>query len=144
MGDASFNDASRMSPMMTPSDSSPGVPTPPDCFLLAPGSEVVIEGLHRLPAFNGLGGVVQAFDEESGRYSVLLDSPAGPGGHQWAKVKRDNLRSALPPPPLCAPSLSEDHSCDPQGADPPTFPATPTWQDNISEAHALRLDAIAR
>lgn len=69
---------------------------------LAPGTEVVIEGLVKSPAFNGQHGSVQSFDMETGRYNILL-AVAGPGHHRWAKVKRDNLQLALPPPPPSAP-----------------------------------------
>jgi len=72
-----------------------------------PGVEVVIEGLTKLPAFNGLRGTVQSLDEASGRYDILLSSPAGAGGQQWAKVRGENLRpAALPEPPRFEPSLS--------------------------------------
>merc|ERR1712151_614084 len=64
---------------------------PPPAVLLAAGTTVVIEGLTKLPTFNGLCGVVQCLDEKTGRYSLLLDSSAAPGGHQWAKVKSENL-----------------------------------------------------
>jgi len=52
----------------------------------------------KLPAFNGLSGVVQSWDEETRRYNVLLCSAVN--GRQWAKLKADNLRPAVPPPPL--------------------------------------------
>jgi hypothetical protein len=60
---------------------------------LPPGTEIMVEGLLRAPAFNGLFGVVQSFDRDTGRYSLLLQMREG--GQQWAKVKRENLR--LPP-----------------------------------------------
>jgi len=68
---------------------------------LGPGTLVVVEGLIKLPAFNGLNGVIQSLDEETGRYSVLLASPTLPNGQQLAKVKAQNLRPymLLPPPP---------------------------------------------
>lgn len=67
------------------------------------GTEVIIDGLTKFPAFNGLRGVVKSMDDASGRYNVLFLTPVGPGGHQWAKVKAENLRMApaLPPPPPC-------------------------------------------
>jgi hypothetical protein len=74
---------------------------------LAPGTEVVIDGLLKAPAFNGQNGTVQSLDTETGRYNILLSSPAA--GHKWAKVKRENLRMVLtPPPPRFAPTLSLD------------------------------------
>jgi len=69
--------------------------------LLAPGTQILVEGLVRAPAFNGLNGVVQFYEEETGRYSVLLASPCVPTGVQWAKIKGENLRLAAPPP-YCA------------------------------------------
>lgn len=60
--------------------------------LYYPGMLVKIEGLSKLPAFNGLMGVVQSFDIASGRYDLLLASCE----HNKAKVKAENLRPALP------------------------------------------------
>lgn len=57
---------------------------------VAPGTEVVIDGLSKFPAFNGLTGVVQSLDQHSGRYNVLLSSPVC--GRKSANVKRENLR----------------------------------------------------
>jgi len=56
------------------------------------GSLVVVEGLAKMPAFNGCTAVVQSWDEETGRYSIML---AAPGGYQQAKIKMDNLRLVL-------------------------------------------------
>eukprot|EP00928_Gymnodinium_smaydae_P007111 TRINITY_DN12561_c0_g1_i1.p1 TRINITY_DN12561_c0_g1~~TRINITY_DN12561_c0_g1_i1.p1 ORF type:complete len:393 (+),score=61.29 TRINITY_DN12561_c0_g1_i1:88-1179(+) len=72
--------------------SAPQPPPPP--AHLAVGTEVVIEGLWKFPIFNGLHGVVQSLDCDTGRYTVAINSPAAPGGHQWAKVKAENLRLA--------------------------------------------------
>ncbi|CAK0831388.1 unnamed protein product, partial [Prorocentrum cordatum] len=52
---------------------------------LVPGTEVIIQGLVKLPDFNGLTGVVQSLDAESMRYDVLLDGPAGQCGWRWVK-----------------------------------------------------------
>lgn len=78
---------------------------------LGPGTLVVVEGLVKLPAFNGLSGVIQSLDVETERYSVLLASPTLPNGQQLAKVKAQNLRPyMLPPPPPqhAAPSVLVD------------------------------------
>jgi len=56
------------------------------------GADVVIEGLSKFPAFNGVCGRVQSFDEQSGRYTIMF--PSLVCGHQFAKVKRDNFRMA--------------------------------------------------
>jgi len=65
---------------------------PPGVFRYPVGTRVVIQGLVKLPTFNGLVGEVHSLDEETGRYDVLLASPSG--GVQWAKVKYENLKSA--------------------------------------------------
>lgn len=62
---------------------------------LCPGALVVVEGLVKAAAFNGRSAVVQSFDEESGRYSILLASSSG---SQEAKIKEENLRVVLPCP----------------------------------------------
>jgi len=99
---------------------------------IEPGTEVIIEGLVKLPAFNGLTGVVQSIDVDSGRYNVFLGSS---GAHQWAKVKRENLRLAPPPPPRNPPTLDLDNMevCQ------TSLPATPTWD----EGSPLRLNVNA-
>jgi len=60
---------------------------------LAAGTEVVIEGLSKYPAFNGLRGKIQAFEEQSERYNILLSSSVN--GCKSTMVKRKNLRVAL-------------------------------------------------
>jgi hypothetical protein len=57
---------------------------------LCSGAEVVIEGLSKHPAFNGLKGIVQTFEEQSGRYNILLASPVR--GCRSTMVKQENLR----------------------------------------------------
>lgn len=105
-------------------------PSEPDC--IAMGTEVIIQKLVKLPDFNGLPGVVQSLDETSGRYDVLLTSPAGACGWRWVKVKRENLRLRLPPPPRNPPSLRLE-VCIPPVAEHevavPQVPSTPTWED---------------
>jgi len=51
------------------------------------GTQVMIQGLVKCPAFNRHVGVVQSFDAENGRYDVLLMS----AGNQMAKLKAENL-----------------------------------------------------
>jgi hypothetical protein len=88
------------------------------------GAEVVVEGLVKLPSFNGQRGVVQSFDKENGRYTVLLASK------QLAKIKRANFRLLVPPPPpFHAPKLWLDE----QFACPDVeVPSTPLWADDFS------------
>jgi len=65
---------------------------PPGVFRYPVGTHVVIQGLIKLPTFNGLVGIVHSLNEETGRYNVLLPSPSG--GGQWAKVKHENMKPA--------------------------------------------------
>jgi hypothetical protein len=65
------------------------------CTPLTIGSLVQVEGLVKLPAYNGRSAVVEAWDEETGRFCILI---AGPNGSVQAKVKGENLRMLLPCP----------------------------------------------
>jgi hypothetical protein len=121
-------------PMVVPADSPVVFETTraSEQALLSPGTEVVIEGLLKSPAFNGLSGTVQSFDEGSGRYSILLNLEAG-SGHQWAKVKGENLQLRVPPPPYYPPAL-ELQDCPPpkdfifgEFEELPGFPPSPMW-----------------
>jgi hypothetical protein len=107
----------------------PGNGAPAMINRLMPGTEVVIEGLSKLPAFNGLKGTVQCMDEESGRYNILLFCPVG--AHKFAKVKAENLLIVMPPPPPCF---------------APTFPLeecrSPAWEERSSVPRALTLTAL--
>lgn len=151
-------------PSAAPSSPPPAAPPPsappagaswPEASY-APGAEVVIEGLLKLPAFNGRTGTVDSLDEDTGRYNVLLDCPAGAGTAKWAKVKGDNLRPRLPAPPQFAPTLSVDsdlpleYSCflsTPGGSG--GIPPTPKWEDSFGQlamgglsTTPLKLDAL--
>lgn len=90
-----------------------------DAFTI--GAEVCITGLSKLPTFNGLKGTIQSFDQETGRFSILLFEPVG--GHKWVKVKRENLDPVEPLPPPMSP-----------------LQVTPTWEEY--QAHALNLTAL--
>jgi hypothetical protein len=57
---------------------------------LKAGALVVVEGLVKLPAYNGRTAVVEDWDEVTERYSVLISCPRG---CQQAKVKAGNLRA---------------------------------------------------
>lgn len=96
---------------------------PVDETWMVPGTEVIIQGLIKLPDFNGLRGVVQSLDEASGRYDILLEDPAGQCGWRWVKVKSDNCRLSMPPPPSAAPNVSNVVD---QGSPPPHSDATRT------------------
>jgi len=92
-------------PPATPSKPAPAEqaeqaqsPAPTATSLLAPGTQIMVEGLVKAPAFNGLTGAVQFYEQDTGRYNVLLSSPAVAGGVQRAKLKGENLRLVAPPP----------------------------------------------
>merc|ERR1712216_256097 len=84
-------------PTTLSSCSSPSTPPPPYEALLSvraqspragvlqPGARVILQGLIKIPTFNGRLAVVESWDAEIGRYSVSVDS-------QQAMVKPDNLR----------------------------------------------------
>lgn len=62
---------------------------------LVAGTLVKVDGLVKLPAYNGCSAVVQGWDEATGRYSILI---ATIGGFQQAKIKEENLSMLLPCP----------------------------------------------
>jgi len=74
-----------------------GTPMPYDAF--PAGTEVTIQGLTKIPAFNGQRGIVDRLDEETGRYSIRLTT-GGPGIPKFAKVKAANLCLAATMPTL--------------------------------------------
>jgi len=76
-----------------------GAPAGPSLMEYSLGTEVVIDGLLKAPAFNGAVGTIQSWDADSQRYDILLTC-ATPSGHRWAKVKSANLRRALPAGPI--------------------------------------------
>lgn len=59
---------------------------------LSLGALVIVEGLTKVPAFNGCSAVIQGWDEDTKRYNIML---AAPGGCQQAKVKQENLRVVM-------------------------------------------------
>jgi len=71
---------------------------PPPGSVFSPGALVVVEGLEKSPAFNGLSAVVQNWDEACGRYTIIFGSVGAQGGCQQAKIKEGNLRLLLPCP----------------------------------------------
>lgn len=108
--------------------------------LIALGTEVIIEGLVKLPDFNGLSGIVQSLDAESGRYDVHLHDPAGARGWRKVKVKADNLKLKLPPPPRNAPALILEECILPEevaGTGGGGVPPTPKWEEDFQGNDAL-------
>ncbi|CAE7194580.1 KCNJ11 [Symbiodinium natans] len=69
------------------------------CRMLEPGQRVVIEGLKTHNAFNGLRGIIELFDEATGRYNVQLGSDIA----QTAKIKGENLRALVLQEPKASP-----------------------------------------
>lgn len=84
---------------------------------------------------------MQSFDEENGRYNVLLSEAVG--GRQWAKVKGEHLRPVLPLP--ARPPMPPMSLLDPciMGQSPccPIFPPTPVFQERPTAA-PLKLTAL--
>eukprot|EP00933_Yihiella_yeosuensis_P015480 TRINITY_DN13489_c1_g1_i1.p1 TRINITY_DN13489_c1_g1~~TRINITY_DN13489_c1_g1_i1.p1 ORF type:complete len:344 (+),score=86.55 TRINITY_DN13489_c1_g1_i1:164-1195(+) len=127
-------------PTAPPTTAAPAIPATSGADqVLVPGTEVIIQGLVKLPDFNGLSGVVQSLDPESGRYDVLLDGPAGQCGWRWVKVKGENCRLCMPPPPANAPTLSME--CE--GGASEAIPPTPKWEDGDQGANATTLSLNA-
>lgn len=107
-----------------PSAAVPSCPPPmsePAAQFIALGTEVIIQNLVKLPAFNGLSGTVQSLDAASGRYDVLLCDPSVASGWRRAKVKGDNLIVTVPPPPPQAPTILLE-ACIHEGAAEPKVP----------------------
>lgn len=59
------------------------------------GALVLVEGLVKVPAYNGRAAVVEAWDESTERYSILIASASG---SLQAKVKAENLSMIMPCP----------------------------------------------
>jgi hypothetical protein len=114
------------------------------------GTEVIIQNLVKLPAFNGLSGVVQSLDAATGRYDVLLADPAGVSGWRWVKVKGDNLIVNVPPPPRNAPTILLEDCILPEEANkdaPPAPPASgvpdiPACDEEAKKNSPLKLNAL--
>jgi hypothetical protein len=92
------------------------------------GTEVVIDGLSKCPAFNGMSGTVQSMDKETGRYEILFSFPVA--GHKTAKVKADNLLFLLPSPAPCSAPALPLEQC-----------ASPVWAGCTPMAHPSLLRA---
>jgi len=86
--------ATKMAPSLVPQTARE-----PSLMEYSLGTEVIIDGLLKAPAFNGAIGTIQSWDADSQRYDILL-THATPSGHRWAKVKSENLRRALPAGPI--------------------------------------------
>lgn len=117
----------------------------PEVFI--PGMLVVIQGLTKLPAFNGKTGIIESHDAETGRYSISLTSSV-PGCPRHAKVKADNLKpqatflSVSPPPPAYIPALDANSLMGYSPIGMPEIPATPQWADDIMGTSPLRLTGL--
>lgn len=142
-----------MMPRVQPPPAAPAFPA----TALLPGAEVIIEGLSKMPAFNGLRGTVQSFDQETGRYNVALVTPTATG-HRSAKLKAENLKQVaggpcmMPPTPL-APLRVEPELClstsgcalnaaPLMSTQAPWNAAIPDAGDRAAMPQALRLTAL--
>jgi hypothetical protein len=105
---------------------------------LAPGALVVIQGLQKVPASNGARGTVRSLDRETGRYDILLTSPASL--HKLAKVKPENLLVISTVEPQSRPAMI-DLDCDnfDQRESPGLegFPSTPAWDNYCAKGYQL-------
>lgn len=63
--------------------------------MFVPGMHVAIHGLTKIPAFNGRNGIVERFDQATGRYSIRLTTGSSEGP-KHAKLKAENMRLAAP------------------------------------------------
>lgn len=114
-------------------------PGPPPC--LAPGTPVVVVGLVNQPAFNGLNGAVSAFDEQCGRYNIMLEM--GAGQQRMVKLKAENL--ALSQPPQMSQPVQpqvQTHMLPQVQPQAPNY-ETPGWMPAVSNAKpALKLELM--
>jgi hypothetical protein len=101
LSEASLGESGYDTPTTMGCSTPTSVSEPEADFMLEPrlplglGALVVVEGLVKVPAFNGRSAVVQGWDETTGRYDILLVSQHG---SQQAKIKEENLRVILPCP----------------------------------------------
>lgn len=111
LGESSSSEATPSSGASSVGDHGPPSDLGGADFGFVPGTAVFIVGLQRAPSFNGLQGMIESWDEAEGRYNLLLLSPARANGQRRAKVKPENLRSAMPmgippvPPPVLPPNV---------------------------------------
>ncbi|CAE7725439.1 KCNJ11 [Symbiodinium pilosum] len=126
-------------PTKSAETATPPIAEVPETKEFAPGTEVVIEGLQKFPAFNGLRGTIQLLDKATGRYNVQLASSDGLL-EQIAKIKGENLRMLVPPPPPFESSVCRAETPSTMHARAPDFvpmqpigltsvPPAPLWQD---------------
>lgn len=98
---------------------APSVPLTPSRLsesaspFIAIGTEVIIQNLVKLPAFNGLSGIVQCIDADTGRYDVQLCDPSAASGWRRVKVKSDNLIVQVPPAPPYTPTIHLEEGAQP-------------------------------
>jgi len=114
--------------------------------VLPQGTAVIIHGLQKCPAFNGLQGTVQSLDAETCRYTISFAVPVK--GHSTAKVKRENLQtiSAGKSQPLFATSpmttVSPTAPLTSGGCQQPTLPSMIVHDSNTLAGLPLKLAAL--
>eukprot|EP00929_Paragymnodinium_shiwhaense_P027081 TRINITY_DN15978_c0_g1_i1.p1 TRINITY_DN15978_c0_g1~~TRINITY_DN15978_c0_g1_i1.p1 ORF type:complete len:398 (-),score=70.78 TRINITY_DN15978_c0_g1_i1:152-1345(-) len=89
-----------------PVKESPPVLSLAEQTFFASGTEVITHGLVKAPAFNGLAGIIQSYDEATSRYVVHLSLATG--GTRMAQLKGENLRIVTPSPPCYYPTVPHD------------------------------------
>lgn len=109
--------------------------------LLVFGTEVMISGLQKCPAFNGLRATVQAFDTEIERYEVSLVMPEG--GRKLAKIKRENILLVAPSPPVqFSPKLAPTREMKMSFSGMPIVPPAYVGRERRSSKQTLKLTAL--
>jgi len=102
------------------------------------GAEVEIDGLSRAPHFNGRIGIVESFDSDMERYTVMLHATKS----CRVKVKGANLRlhAAAPPPPCFEPTFEGATTCPNKCISDCTLstPSTPRWEEKAQVLGAWR------
>ena len=78
-------------------------------LILNPGTAVIIEGLEAAPQWNGKRGLIESFDRQAGRYSVILK-----GREKALRLKPERCRLEVVGNPGLHPGLAKEVG-DPEG-----------------------------
>lgn len=85
--------------------------------LISVGAEVEIKSLSQASELNGLVGIVQGWEAETGHYDVMLRGSDGDCELRLLKLKPENIQCLDPPPP--------DFDVSPNAS--PQIPGPPHW-----------------